>query len=95
MGGERTMNEGRYSKPPRALRRRGVHLDNLTVVPASLLPFHTQYQGTANALPDGDVLIVLPATNKPLRRLLKKVAASLESRGHHVRIEMADHFRRF
>jgi hypothetical protein len=82
-----------FSKPPRALRRKGVHFDNLALVPASLLPYHTQYQGTANALPEGDVLIVLPSTDKPLRRVLERVASSLEGRGHHVRLETAEHFR--
>jgi hypothetical protein len=94
MGGERTVNDVRFSKAPRALRRKGVHLDNLALVPASLLPFQARYQGTANALPDGDVLIVLPTTNQSLRRILEKVAASLEGRGHHVRLETAAHFRK-
>ena len=33
-----------FGKPPRALRRPGVHLDNLALVPASLLPFKTEWQ---------------------------------------------------
>jgi hypothetical protein len=94
MGGERGIRDAPFTKRPRALRRKGVHLDNVALVPASLLPFHAQYQGTANALPDGDVLIVLPTTDKPLRRVLQKVAASLEGRGHHVRLETAEYFRK-
>jgi hypothetical protein len=88
------MNAVRFSTPPRAVRRKGVHLDNLALVPASLLPFQVQYQGAANALPDGNVLIVLPSTNKPLRRVLEKVASSLEAQGCHVRLETTEHFRK-
>jgi hypothetical protein len=40
-----------------------VHLDNLALVPASLLPFKAQYQHLANTLPKGDILIILPATD--------------------------------
>jgi hypothetical protein len=86
------MRHWRFSLPPRALRRRNVKLDNLALVPASLLPFHTQYQGRANAFPEGDVLIVLPNNDKPLRRVLETVATSLEARGHHVRLETAERF---
>jgi hypothetical protein len=55
------MRPYRLSRPPRSLRRPTVHLDNVAVVPASLLPFRAHWQNVANELPDGEILIVLPA----------------------------------
>jgi len=73
-----------FGKPPRALRRPGVRLDNLTVVPASLLPFKQRWQTVANGLPEGDVLIIMPPTNTLSRKILDKVVALLQARGHNV-----------
>ena len=56
-----------FGRPPRALRRPGVHLDNLAVLRVSLLPFKEQRQGIANGLPEGGVLMILPPANTPLR----------------------------
>jgi len=54
------MKKPRLSKPPRSLRRSAVPLDNVALVPASLLPFKSVWQAIANHLPHGDMLIVLP-----------------------------------
>lgn len=45
--------------PPRSLRRSTVHLDNVALIPASLLPFKAEWQAIANDLADGEILIVL------------------------------------
>jgi hypothetical protein len=47
-----------FGAPPPALRK--AHLDNLAIVPASLLPGKAEWQALANALPAGSTLIVLP-----------------------------------
>ena len=49
-----------FTNPPRALRRPDVRLDNLALVPVSLLPFKTEWQTVANRLPESGVLIILP-----------------------------------
>ena len=50
------MSAYRFRRPPRVLRK--AQLDNLALVPASLLPFKEQYQQIANELPHGVSLII-------------------------------------
>jgi hypothetical protein len=69
-------------EPPRTLRK--VRLDNIAIVPASLLPYKDQWQQIANALPDGDVLIYLPPTEKPQRLILERTASGLRAKGWRV-----------
>ncbi len=76
------MSAYRFRHPPRAIRK--AKLDNLALVPASLLPFKEQYQQIANALPQGATLILLPSPLKQQRRTCEKVAANLRERGHRV-----------
>lgn len=80
----------RLSNPPRAIQR--ARLDNLALVPASLLPFRAQYQEIANDLPDGSVLICLPPSNGPQTLILERVASNLRSEGYQVRILSAGRF---
>ena len=47
----------------RALQRPQVRLDNIALVPAHLLPRKAAYQAIANALPRGDILLVLPSAD--------------------------------
>lgn len=79
------MKDYRLSRPPRALRRSAVHLDNLALVPASLLPFKAQWQAIANDLPEGQILIVLPWQTKQ-QQIARSVAAQLKAKGKQVRV---------
>jgi DDE domain len=84
----------RLSSPPRALKRPGVRLDNLAIVPASLLPHEVSYQKYANTLPRGQVLLIVPKNAEPARRATPaKVAASLEQKGQRVRTLPQERFR--
>ncbi len=74
----------RFARPPRALRRVGVKLDNLALVPASMLASKGVWQGLANRLPRGGVLILLPTSHRAPRRALEKVAALLSGKGRRV-----------
>ncbi len=74
----------RFARPPRALRQRGVRLDNLTLAPASMLPYQNLWQQLANRLPRGSVLILLPTTRRAPRRTLEKVAVLLSGKGQLV-----------
>jgi hypothetical protein len=69
-------------RPPRALRK--AKLDNVALVPASLLPYKQQYQEIANGLPAGNILIVIPENSRPSSSVLERVASSLKNRGHPV-----------
>lgn len=72
----------KLSPPPTVLRR--AKLDNLALIPASLLPFKAQYQDLANTLPEGDVLIILPTSDTPSKKTLEKVSDLMKARGQRV-----------
>jgi hypothetical protein len=44
-----------FTKPPKALLK--ARLDNIVIVPASMLPFKAAWQKVANKLPRGGVLL--------------------------------------
>jgi len=70
----------RIGNPPRTLQK--ARLDNIALVPASLLPFKTQYQPLANQLPTGSVLCV-PGTQKQ-RTIMATVTKFFKDHGHSV-----------
>jgi hypothetical protein len=70
------------ARPPAAVRR--AKLDNVTLVPASLLPYKEVWQTIANDLPDGTILICIPTTNQSQRLILERVVSNLQHRGHRV-----------
>lgn len=76
-------NRSRLTLPP-ALRP--AKLDNLALVPGSMLPYIQHCQDAANRLPRNAVLIVLPADNGVQRETLLKVAKLLAQEGHQVRV---------
>jgi hypothetical protein len=75
----------RSTQAPRALRRTSVRLDNLILVPASLLPVKEDWQRIANGLPSGDMLLVVPRCDKP-RRVVAAVARRLRKRGRRIAV---------
>ena len=77
-----------WHRPPRAVRR--ARLDNIAIVPGSLLPYKAAYQALANRLPPGDVLIVLPPDGAEAPASLAKTQAVFEAKGHHVTTVRAD-----
>jgi hypothetical protein len=80
----------RFTRPSKALRR--ARLDNLALVPASLLPFKSEWQAVANGLPKGGVLIILPETSRPSRKTTETVAALITANGHRVTTISAEQF---
>ena len=77
-------------KSPRAVRK--AKLDNLALVPASLLPFKEQWQEVANSEPGEHVLIILPTVENRPRNVLQRVAAELREHGHAVTTLSAEEF---
>ncbi len=71
---------------PRALRHPQVQLDNIALVPASLLPRKAEYQAIANGLPRGEVLLVLPPAGSPERSTMQRVAQLFRAKGRHVTV---------
>ena len=76
-------NRYRFSRLPKALRRRQVKLDNVALVPANLQPFKNQYQEIANGLPKGGILIILPH-ELASRRAFEKTAVQLKQKGRRI-----------
>lgn len=66
-------------KPPRALRK--ARLDNIALVPASLLPLRGTYQPLANTLPQGSILLVQSQRH---REILENVTVFLRTHGRAV-----------
>jgi hypothetical protein len=73
-----------FTPPPRALSK--AKLDNLVLVPASLLPFKAEYQALANQQAPGTTLVVLPVGDSLPRRTLELVATRMRAKGRSVRI---------
>jgi hypothetical protein len=67
----------------RALRRPSLRLDNVALVPASLLPFKREWQAVANGMPTGSVLLC-STTNPRQQKILEQVSAHLTRKGHRV-----------
>jgi len=63
-----------------------VELDNITLVPAHLLPRKAEYQTVANALPRGDILLVLPPADSPERATMQRVAQIFRAKGRRVTV---------
>ena len=78
------------TQPPKRIRK--ARLDNLALVPASLLPFKEQWQGVANSKAGEHVLIVLPTLGTRPRNVMERVAALVREKGYAVTILPAEQF---
>jgi hypothetical protein len=74
----------RITKPPQAFRK--AQLDNIALVPASLLSQKGKYQTIASNLPKGGILICETPHKPRIARILLQVAAFFREKGHIVRI---------
>ena len=70
-------------KPPRAIRK--AKLDNIALVPASLLFQKGKYQTIANNLPGQGVLICETNKKERISHILESVADFFRQRGHFVK----------
>ncbi len=72
------------TKPPQDVRN--ARMDNIALVPASLLVGeNNKYQTIINNLPKGSVLICETPQKPRISRILEQVAASLREQGHFVK----------
>ncbi|MDO8619505.1 MAG: hypothetical protein Q7R49_06235 [Candidatus Daviesbacteria bacterium] len=70
------------NRPPAPLLK--ARLENIAIVPASMLPFKDKWEEVANALPSGSVLIYHSSTNTQQRKILEYVESSFRAKGHTV-----------
>jgi hypothetical protein len=73
----------RIVRPPRAIRK--AKLDNIALVPASLLHRKSKYQTIANNLPTGGVFIRQSNKTQKISRIFERVAKLFQEKGHFVR----------
>jgi hypothetical protein len=73
----------RIGRAPKAVRQS--KLDNIALVPASLLFQKGKYQTIANNLPGQGVLICQAEKKERISRILDRVADFFRQRGHFVR----------
>jgi hypothetical protein len=73
-----------FTQAPKAVRR--ARLDNIALVPASLLFQKGKYQTIANNLPGRGVLIYQADNKERISHILNSVAAFFRQRGHFVKM---------
>ncbi len=65
-------------------RTPAVRLDHVALFPGDLLAVRERWQPVLASLPVGEVLVLLPPAESPVRPTLLLVAAFLQAMGHHV-----------
>jgi predicted enzyme involved in methoxymalonyl-ACP biosynthesis len=71
-----------FTKSPKVLLK--AKLDNIAIVPASMLPFKETLQELINNLPEGGVFLCHAKKNTRQRKLLERVEEILRQHGHAV-----------
>ena len=72
----------RFTHPPKALLK--AKLDNIAIVPASMLPLKKTLQELINTLPQGAVFLCHAEENTKQRKLLERVEETFRQQGHAV-----------
>jgi hypothetical protein len=72
----------RLTRPPKALLK--AKLDNIAIVPASMLPLKTTWQRVANTLPKRGVLLCHSRKNTRQKKLLERVEEVFKRLGYAV-----------
>ena len=81
----RDNREYRYMimNPPKALLK--ARLDNIAIVPASMLPLPQTLKEKVNTLPKGGVFLCYARENSRQRKILERVEETFREQGHVVR----------
>ena len=73
----------RLTNPPKALFK--ARLDNIAIVPASMLPLSRTLKEKVNTLPKGGVFLCYAKENSRQRRILERVEETFREQGHAVK----------
>jgi hypothetical protein len=73
----------RLTNPPKVLLK--ARLDNIAIVPASMLPLTPLLKEKVNTLPKGGVFLCYAQENSRQRRILERVEETFREHGHVVR----------
>jgi hypothetical protein len=80
------LNKGyryRLTNPPKALLK--ARLDNIAIVPASMLPLTEILKAKVNTLPKGGVFLCYARENTRQRKILERVEETFREQGHAVK----------
>jgi hypothetical protein len=73
----------RLTNPPKALVK--ARLDNIAIVPASMLPLTQTLKEKVNTLPQGAVFLCYAEENSRQRKILERVEETFREQGHAVK----------
>ena len=73
----------RLTNPPQVLLN--ARLDNIAIVPASMLPLTQTLKEKVNTLPKGGVFLCYAQENTRQRKILERVEETFREHGHTVR----------
>jgi hypothetical protein len=73
----------RFTNPPKALLK--ARMDNIAIVPASMLPLTETLKEKVNTLPQGAVFLCYAEENSRQRKILERVEETFREQGHVVR----------
>ena len=73
----------RLTHPPKALLK--ARMDNIAIVPASMLPLTETLKERINTFPSGAVLLCYAEENTRQRKILARVEETFRAHGHTVR----------
>ena len=72
----------RLTHPPKAIRK--ARLDNIAIVPASMLPLTQTLKEQVKTLPEGGVFLCYAKENSRQRKILERVGETFREQGHAV-----------
>ena len=73
----------RFTNPPKALLE--ARLDNIAIIPASMLPLTPLLKEKVNTLPKGGVFLCYAKENSRQRKILERVEETFREQGHAVK----------
>jgi hypothetical protein len=73
----------RLTNPPKALLK--ARLDNIAIVPASMLPLTETLKEKVNTLPKGGVFLCYAKENSRQKKILERVEKTFREQGHAVK----------
>ena len=73
----------RFTNPPKELLN--ARMDNIAIVPASMLPLTQNLKEQVNTLPKGGVFLCYEQENSRQRRILERVEETFREHGHAVK----------
>jgi hypothetical protein len=73
----------RFTNPPKAILN--VRMDNIAIVPASMLPLTPLLKEKVNTLPKGGVFLCYAQENSRQKKILERVEETFREQGHAVK----------